>query len=74
MNFRAGRTYRDIDVSVFARNLTDSHQAQGNAGNGVAGCQITGGTGCTVFNNFNPFVAQAYQRPREVGVQANYRF
>ena len=74
VNFRAGMTYRDIDVSVFARNLTDSHQAQGNAGNGVAGCQITGGTGCTVFNNFNPFVAQAYQRPREVGVQANYRF
>ena len=30
--------------------------------------------GCATYSLFNPFVSQAYQRPRTVGVQANYRF
>ena len=34
----------------------------------------SGAGGVAGFNSFNPFVNQIYTRPREIGVQANYRF
>ncbi len=74
MNFRAGMRFEDWDLSLYAKNLTDSQQAVGNAGNGIAACQATGGSTCTVYNNYNPFVAQGYQRPREIGIQGNMKF
>jgi hypothetical protein len=58
----------------------------GNAGNGIGACAapirsaaggfsaLGGGPGCTTYAAWTPFVQQTYQRPRVVGVQANYRF
>lgn len=34
----------------------------------------TFGTSCTVYTLFNPFVQQAHQKPRVIGLQDNYRF
>ncbi len=75
LNLRAGASYRNWEIEAFANNILDSREKVGNAGNGETGCNAaTGGPGCTVYSSFNPFVAQAYQKPRVVGVQANYRF
>jgi len=75
VNLRAGMTVGSVDVNVFANNVLDSRDKLGNAGNGQTGCNAaTGGVGCTAYSLFQPFVAQSYQRPRTVGVQANYRF
>jgi iron complex outermembrane receptor protein len=75
LNLRGGISYRNWEVEAFAINILDSREKIGSAGNGQSGCNTaTGGPGCTVYSSFNPFVAQAYQKPRTVGVQANYRF
>jgi outer membrane receptor protein involved in Fe transport len=73
VNARVGVRFDKWDLNVFANNLLDGHDKVGNLGNGITGCGVTS-IGCTSFSNFNPFVAQTYQRPRELGVQANYRF
>jgi iron complex outermembrane recepter protein len=75
VNARLGVQVDQWDVNLFASNLLNSRDMVGNAGNGKGGCNAaTGGTGCTVYSLFNPFVQQAYQKPRVVGLQANYRF
>jgi outer membrane receptor protein involved in Fe transport len=76
VNIRAGVVWKNWDINAYANNLLGSRQKVGNAGNGETGCSTTapGNQGCSVYALYNPFVAQAYQRPRTVGVQANYRF
>jgi outer membrane receptor protein involved in Fe transport len=75
LNARLGVQIDQWDVNLFASNLLNSRDAVGNSGNGRGGCNAaTGGTGCTVYSLFNPFVQQTYQKPRVVGLQANYRF
>lgn len=86
LNGRAGLKLDSWDVNIFALNLLDSRQAVGNAGNGIGACRgptpavgggyssLGGGPGCTTYTTWSPFVGQVYQRPRVVGVQANYRF
>jgi len=79
LNARLGVRLNTWDVNVFALNLLDSRDKLGNAGNGIVACApptspVPGGPGCTTYTNWSPFVQQAYQRPRVVGVQANYRF
>jgi len=82
LNARFGVRLNNWDVNVFANNLLDSRDKLpgGNnvgAGVGITGCPLAsaGGTAaCTGFTNYTPFVSQGYQRPREVGIQANYRF
>jgi outer membrane receptor protein involved in Fe transport len=82
LNARFGVRLNNWDVNLFANNLLDSRAKLAaptnvGAGVGITGCPLpsAGGTAaCAGFSNFNPFVNQPYQRPREVGVQANYRF
>jgi outer membrane receptor protein involved in Fe transport len=79
LNARAGLRLSTWDVNVFALNLLDSRDKIGNAGNGIGACAspssaTPGGPGCSVYATWSPFVQQVYQRPRVVGVQANYRF
>jgi outer membrane receptor protein involved in Fe transport len=82
LNARFGVRVNNWDVNVFANNLLDSRDKVAaatnvGAGVGITGCPLAsaGGTAaCTGFTNYNPFVNQPYQRPREVGIQANYRF
>ena len=75
VNARVGVNIDQWDVNLFATNLLNGRDKVGNSGNGKGGCNAaTGGTGCTVYSLFNPFVQQAYQKPRVIGLQANYRF
>jgi outer membrane receptor protein involved in Fe transport len=79
---RLGARFDGWDLNVFANNLFNTHEKLGNAGNGITQCLATnfacsatsGVNGTAAFNSFNPFVNQLYTRPREVGIQANYRF
>jgi hypothetical protein len=79
---RLGVRLANWDLNVFANNLLDRNEKLGNAGIGITqciatnfACSVNSGTGgAPGFNNFNPFVNQIYTRPREVGIQANYRF
>jgi iron complex outermembrane receptor protein len=79
---RLGVRFTDWDLNVFSNNLLDRNEKIGNAGNGITQCQATnlpctnssGAGGAPGYGNFSPFVSQLYTRPREVGVQANYRF
>jgi hypothetical protein len=56
---------------LYANNLLDDRQMIGNAGVGRVGCKDVQ---CTSYATYTPFVTQAYQAPRVVGLQANYRF
>lgn len=74
LNLRFGMHVKDVEVSVFANNALNSRDKVGNAGIGQTACSTTGPADCSVYNQFNPFVSQAYQRPRSVGIQVGYRF
>jgi outer membrane receptor protein involved in Fe transport len=76
VNIRAGVTWKNWDLNAYANNLLDSREKIGNAGIGQTGCSTTApnNQGCTTYSLFNPFVNQVYQKPRTIGVQANYRF
>jgi iron complex outermembrane receptor protein len=79
LNARVGMRLNTWDVNLFALNLLDSRNAVGNAGNGIGACAsptaaTPGGAGCTTYTTWTPFVNQSYQRPRVVGLQANYKF
>lgn len=87
VNARLGMRLATWDLNVFALNVLDSRDKVGNFGNGISACRaptlapggggfsaLGGGPGCTVYSTWSPFVGQVYQRPRVVGIQANYRF
>jgi hypothetical protein len=75
LNVRIGVRTQTFEVNIFASNLTDAHAQLGNAGNGKTVCNsATGGPTCSVYATDNPFVSEAFQRPRTVGAQVNYRF
>jgi outer membrane receptor protein involved in Fe transport len=78
---RLGTRFKNWDLNVFANNLLNRQEKVGNAGVGITqciatnlACTATSNNGGSAFNSFNPFVNQLYTRPREVGIQANYRF
>ena len=73
VSVRAGVTVGHVDASVFVNNLFNSTDALSYSG-GRTGGSITTGAACTTFTNFNPMFGESTFRPREVGVQANYRF
>ena len=75
LGVRLGVRHDNVEVNVFANNVTNAHAQLGNAGNGQTVCNsATGGPNCTVYATDNPFVSAAYQHPRVIGVQANYSF
>ncbi len=75
VNARLGIDIDRWNLNVYATNLLNSRDKVGNSGIGRGGCNAaTGGVDCTVYSLFNPFVGQSYQKPRSVGLQANYRF
>jgi hypothetical protein len=75
LNLRVGVRRDKVELNVFVNNLTDARAQIGNAGNGKTVCNsATGGPNCTVYSTDNPFVSIAVQRPRQIGLQANYRF
>jgi outer membrane receptor protein involved in Fe transport len=74
LNLRIGVRRESVEVNIFANNLTDAHAQLGNAGNGHTVCTAAGGVTCSAYVTDNPFVSEAFQRPRTVGAQVNYRF
>ena len=75
LNLRVGLRRQNAELNVFVNNLTNNRAMIGNAGNGKTTCNATtGGPDCTVYTNWTPFVSPSYQRPRTIGVQANYSF
>ena len=78
VNLRAGVTCKIWDLNLYSNNISNKFERLGNAGNGVSGCAASpsafASPACTSFSVYSPFVTQAFQRPREIGVQANYRF
>jgi iron complex outermembrane receptor protein len=77
-NLRAGFSMDNgLDANLFVQNLTNedafiSSTVAGPGSDGRGTC--TGADYCNTFSTFNPFVSQAYQRPRIYGVQVNYKF
>jgi outer membrane receptor protein involved in Fe transport len=77
LNARLGVRFDNIDLNIFANNLLNSRDELGKAGIGRTACSNAVATRtpqCTTYTTYNPFVAKTYQRPRVLGVQANYRF
>jgi outer membrane receptor protein involved in Fe transport len=77
-NLRAGVNFRNWDLNIYSNNVFNKFERLGNTGNGMSGCAASpsafASPACTSFSVYTPFVTQPYQRPREVGIQANYRF
>jgi iron complex outermembrane receptor protein len=71
VNGRLGVRVKGFDVNIYANNLLDARAQIGNAGNGKIGCSDYY---CNQYITYTPFVSQAYQQPRTVGLQLNYRF
>lgn len=76
-NLRAGFTMDNgLDANLFVQNLTNEDALisglTGPDSDGRGTC--TGADNCNTFSTFNPFVNQTYQRPRQYGVQVNYKF
>ena len=73
LNLRVGVRHNALEVSIFSNNITNAHAQFGNAGNGHTVCAVSNAT-CSSYVTDNPFVSEAFQRPRVIGAQANYRF
>lgn len=74
LNLRLGvRFMKSLDANIFAINVFDSHAAVG-APTGGRTCSYTSPDCSTAYTLFNPFITQAYQPPRRVGIQLNYRY
>jgi outer membrane receptor protein involved in Fe transport len=78
LSLRGGINFKNWDMNLYANNVLNEWEPLGNAGNGTSGCagptSAAGNPACTTFTVYSPFVGQAYVRPREIGIQANYRF
>ena len=72
VNARMGVLVNGIDVNLFVNNLFESRD--GTPTGGRSGCNAASGAACTVFTNYNPLFSLSTFRPREVGIQAAYRF
>ena len=74
LNLRAGVTYDKFDFSLFVNNVTNSKDQLGPYGGGKTGCATSLTASCELFQNYTPVTTTNTFRPREVGLQANYRF
>jgi outer membrane receptor protein involved in Fe transport len=75
VNMRAGVNFpNNLEVNIYSNNILNDRGLTNAPGNGQSACAAAGGPTCTTYSNFSPFVSYSYQRPRTVGVQANYRF
>jgi len=74
LNVRAGVTVDNVDINVFVNNVTNSKDQIGPYNGGKTGCATSRTAACELFQNYTPVFSSNTFRPREVGVQANYRF
>lgn len=76
VNARLGAIFGGWDVSMFAKNLTNSQDVLGYLGINLGryGCSAATGAACTTYADYNPAIRAFTYRPRELGVTATYRF
>ena len=72
VNARAGVLFNGFDVNLYVNNVFESRD--GTPVGGRSGCSAASGAACTVFTNYNPLFSLTTFRPREVGLQAAYRY
>ena len=75
-NARLGSRFNGWDVSVFAKNLTNSQDILGYSGINLGryGCSATTGAACSTYADMNPAIRAYTYRPREIGLTAIYRY
>ena len=73
LNLRAGVRVSGVDVNVFVNNALNSKD-QLNLTGGRSACVAGTGAECGNFRTYTPFLLTSTGRPREIGVQAAYRF
>jgi iron complex outermembrane receptor protein len=76
VNARLGAMFGGWDVSMFAKNLTNSQDVLGYLGINLGryGCSAATGAACTTYADYNPAIRAFTYRPREIGLTATYRF
>ena len=76
VNARLGAVFGGWDVSMFAKNLTNSQDVLGYLGINLGryGCSVATGAACTTYADYNPAIRAFTYRPRELGLTATYRF
>jgi iron complex outermembrane recepter protein len=73
---RMGVNFSAWDISLFAKNLTNSQDILGYNGinSGRYGCSAASGAACSTFTSFNPVIRAVTYRPREIGLTAAFRY
>jgi iron complex outermembrane receptor protein len=71
VNVRAGVEFGDWDINAFVNNLTNAKD--GNIAGGRGGCTAAGGSACTTYSTYNPYLTTSWGTPRQVGIQIAYR-
>ena len=69
---RAGVEIHGFDVNVFMNNIGNFHH--GNISGGRSGCTVVGSDACGSYTNYNPILTENAPPPREIGIQASYRY
>ena len=72
VNMRAGVTKGPMEFELFVNNLFESRD--GSVTGGRTGCVASSGAACTNFTTYTPFYTLSTFRPREIGLQFNYRY
>lgn len=76
VNARVGARWDNgFELNLFVQNLLGSHkQLLGfSGGRSCVGASVAS-TDCSTYGAYTPFVEQVYETPRNIGLQANYRF
>lgn len=73
VNLRAGLVHDGLEFSLFVNNLTNSKDQLGLTG-GRSACAPNSDPACANFNIYNPVFSATTLRPREIGLQASYRY
>ena len=76
VNARLGALFGGWDVSMFAKNLTNSQDVLGYLGINLGryGCSVATGAACSSYADYNPTLRAYTYRPRELGLTATYRY
>ena len=62
-----------LEIALYATNLLDSTDPLSTTG-GRSSCRPVTDAACAVFGIYNPLTTVTTYRPREVGLEVNYRF
>ena len=68
---RAGATFNDLEVSVFADNLFNEHKLQPNTLGGRYNCRDAA---CSAYGSYYYDTKGSTYRPRTIGLTATYRY